>query len=81
MILIVTNMYKCVVPIKNNRTRTGAIHAFTEGLYQLADNVYSWMVPNGSWGESNHGLNAGDNRSILIDTDWEYVGQKLIDEF
>jgi len=64
-------MYKCIVPIKNNRTRTGAIPAFTEGLYQLADNVYSWMVPNGSWGESNHGLIAGDNQSILIDTDWD----------
>jgi len=64
-------MYKCVLPVKNHRTRTGAIPVFTEGLYELAKGVYSWMVPNGSWGESNHGLIIGQSQSLLIDTDWD----------
>ncbi len=61
-------MTKCVLPIQNNRTHTGAVPLFTEGLYELAGRIYSWMIPNGSWGESNHGLITGRTQSILVDT-------------
>ncbi|MFY9398924.1 MAG: MBL fold metallo-hydrolase, partial [Desulfomonilia bacterium] len=33
--------------------------------------TYAWMVPNGSWGESNAGLVVGRNSSLLIDTQWD----------
>ena len=65
------SMINCILPIKTNLTRTGAIPVFTEGLYELADGIYSWMVPNGSWGESNHGLIVGRTQSTLIDTSWD----------
>jgi len=64
-------MYKCILPVNNNRTRTGAVPLFQEGLYELAEGIYSWMVPNGSWGESNHGLITTDEKSILVDTAWD----------
>ena len=37
-------------------TRHGEPVLYQEGLYELVDNTYAWMVPNGSWGETNIGL-------------------------
>jgi cyclase len=53
------------------RTRFGKTPQYTEGLYDLGGKVYAWVVPNGSWGESNTGLVAGDGESLLVDTQWD----------
>ena len=50
------------------RTRFQEVPKYEEGLYDLGNAVYAWMVPNGSWGESNAGLIKGDGNSLLIDT-------------
>ena len=44
---------------------------YDEGLYKLGENLFAWMVPNGSWGESNAGLLIGNGESLLIDTLWD----------
>jgi glyoxylase-like metal-dependent hydrolase (beta-lactamase superfamily II) len=38
------------------------------GLYEVADQVYAYLQPDGSWGYSNAGLVSGDGESILVDT-------------
>ncbi len=52
-------------------TRFGEVPDFDEGLYEIAKNTYAWMVPNGSWGETNSGLIVGDGESLLVDTLWD----------
>jgi glyoxylase-like metal-dependent hydrolase (beta-lactamase superfamily II) len=61
------------------RTRFGEIPAFAEGLHELDRGIYAWLVPNGSWGESNAGLVVGDGASLLVDTLWDevYTGEML----
>ncbi len=46
---------------------------YAEGLYDLTQGIYAWMVPNGSWGESNAGLIVGDGAALLVDTLWDVV--------
>lgn len=53
------------------RTRLGAAPRFAEGLYELTAGTYAWMVPNGSWGETNLGLVRCGDQSVLIDTCWD----------
>ena len=53
------------------RTRFNEIPMYTEGLYDLKNRLYAWMVPNGSWGESNAGLIVGEGESLLVDTLWD----------
>ncbi|RPJ80807.1 MAG: MBL fold metallo-hydrolase, partial [Deltaproteobacteria bacterium] len=53
------------------RTRFQEKPKYDEGLYQVGENLYAWMVPNGSWGESNAGLLIGNGESLLIDTLWD----------
>lgn len=55
----------------HGKTRLNEIPIFEEGLYDLGNSVYAWMVPNGSWGESNAGLVKGKGGSLLIDTQWD----------
>jgi cyclase len=52
-------------------TRFGEPALFKEGLYQLGSNSYAWMVPNGSWGETNIGLIDCGGQSVLVDTCWD----------
>lgn len=61
------------------RTRFGETPQYSEGLYDLGNKVYAWMVPNGSWGESNAGLVAGEGESLLVDTLWDlkFTGEML----
>lgn len=54
-----------------NLTRFGEAPNFKEGLYRLSSGCYSWMVPNGSWGETNIGLIDCDGKSVLVDTCWD----------
>jgi glyoxylase-like metal-dependent hydrolase (beta-lactamase superfamily II) len=52
-------------------TRFGEVPRYREGLYRLTPRSYAWMVPNGSWGETNLGLVASGGRSVLVDTAWD----------
>ena len=52
-------------------TRMGEAAAFAEGLYQIAEHTFAWMVPNGSWGETNLGLITCSRQTVLIDTCWD----------
>jgi len=56
---------------QTGRTRFGELPLFREGLYNTADACYAWMVPNGSWGETNIGLIDCNGKSVLIDTCWD----------
>ena len=53
------------------RTRFGEMPKYPEGLYDLNAQLYAWIVPNGSWGESNAGLIIGEGESLLVDTQWD----------
>jgi glyoxylase-like metal-dependent hydrolase (beta-lactamase superfamily II) len=41
---------------------------YTKGLHKIADDVWAWLAPDGSWGWSNAGLIGGEGRSALVDT-------------
>ncbi len=62
---------KLIAPTGATRTRFGAAPRYAEGLYDLGRGVFAWLVPNGSWGESNAGLVVGYGASLLIDTLWD----------
>lgn len=44
---------------------------FEGGLHEVGQGVWAWLQPNGSWGEANAGLVAGDGAAALIDTLWD----------
>lgn len=52
-------------------SRFGEPVRFEPGLYRLAPDTYAWMVPNGSWGETNLGLVDCGGASVMIDTGWD----------
>lgn len=61
-------------------TRFGESPLFKEGLYRVATDTYAWMVPNGSWGETNIGLVQCGKQSVLIDTCWDvHYTQEMLD--
>ena len=62
---------KQLVNTGRNTTRHGEAVLFQEGLYQVSRQCYGWMVPNGSWGETNIGLIDCNGKSVLIDTCWD----------
>jgi cyclase len=51
-------------------TLLGGEPRFKGGLRKVADGVYAWLQPNGSWGESNAALIVGEGESLLVDTLW-----------
>lgn len=61
----------CIAPTGARKTRFHEEPAYAEGLWDLGNALYAWLVPNGSWGESNAGLIAGDGESLLVDTLWD----------
>jgi cyclase len=63
--------WTCITQTGAQRTRFGEVPKYAEGLYSLGNQTYAWMVPNGSWGESNAGLVVGEDESLLIDTLWD----------
>lgn len=63
--------WTCVVPTGRATTRFQETPLYAEGLYDLEHGIYAWMVPNGSWGESNAGLVVGEGESLLVDTLWD----------
>ena len=41
---------------------------FDHGLAEIGDGLWAYLQPDGSWGWSNAGLVAGEDRSLLVDT-------------
>lgn len=62
---------KCIAPTGAKRTRFRETPLYEEGLWDLGNGFFAWIVPNGSWGESNAGLVTGEGESLLIDTLWD----------
>lgn len=71
--------FTCIAATGAKYTRFGETPRYREGLYDLKNRLYAWMVPNGSWGESNSGLIVGEGESLLVDTLWDlkYTGSML----
>lgn len=65
------DQFQCIYPTGRAQTRFAETPRYAEGLYDLGHNNFAWMVPNGSWGESNAGLIVGEGESLLIDTLWD----------
>ena len=55
----------------NRLSLLGQPARFAGGLRDLGGNLYAWMQPNGGLGESNAGLIAGAEESLLVDTLWD----------
>ncbi len=68
MTIPIINNYTCITPSGAQKTRFGETPQYTEGLYDLNHRLYAWLVPNGSWGESNAGLIVGNGELLLVDT-------------
>jgi cyclase len=41
---------------------------FSKGLHELAEGLWAYLQPSGTWGYSNAGLVSGDDDSLLVDT-------------
>lgn len=53
---------------------------FELGLYEVADGVWAYLQPDGSWGYSNAGLVAGQGTSLLVDTLFDLkLTQEMLD--
>lgn len=71
MMMHAMNSARLISATGRQRTRMGEAPQFSEGLYELTTDTYAWMVPNGSWGETNLGLVQCGDQSVLIDTCWD----------
>lgn len=71
--------WKMISATGRQHTRFGEIPQYPEGLYELENQIYSWMLPNGCWYESNAGLVVGEGESLLVDTlaDLNLTGEML----
>lgn len=56
---------------QEDKTLFGKSANFSPGLYNITKDVYAWMQPNGSWGESNAGLIISEKQALLVDTLWD----------
>src|ERR1700712_3494613 len=63
------------------RKRPGTLPGMFElGLHEVADGVWAYLQPDGSWGYSNAGLVAGDGTSLLVDTLFDLrLTRKMLD--
>lgn len=76
----IMDRFELVHDTKATLTRLKDAPLFKEGLYDLKNGCYAWMVPNGSWSESNAGLIVGDGESLLIDTSFDVkTTQQMLD--
>jgi len=68
---MIMNRWKYIATREALCTRFNEVPKYVVGLYDLNNRLYAWMVPNGSWGETNAGLIVGDGESLLVDTLWD----------
>ena len=53
---------------------------YERGLIEIADGVWAWLQPDGSWGWNNAGLIGGDGASLLVDTLFDLrLTQEMLD--
>ncbi len=58
-----------VKSLETHRLGLDTVHAVDEpSLVEVADEVWAYLMPSGTWGYSNAGLVAGDGASLLVDT-------------
>jgi Kef-type K+ transport system membrane component KefB len=50
------------------RSGTGGRMSYERGPVEVAEDVFAYLQPDGSWGWSNAGLVRGDDGSLLVDT-------------
>jgi cyclase len=67
----ICQQFTCIHDTGRKQSRFLEPVLYSEGLYDLEAQCYAWMVPNGSWGETNAGLIVGNKQSLLIDTFWD----------
>jgi glyoxylase-like metal-dependent hydrolase (beta-lactamase superfamily II) len=59
----------------------GAGGAYRQGLHEVADGVFAYLQPDGTWGWSNAGLVAGTDASLLVDTLFDlHLTRRMLDE-
>jgi len=53
---------------------------YTLGLHEVADGVWAYLQPDGSWGYSNAGLVVGGDGSLLVDTLFDlHLTRRMLD--
>jgi cyclase len=55
------------VPLCLRRDKLGVV-AYNLGLKEVAEGIFAYLQPDGSWGYSNAGLVVGEGASLLVDT-------------
>ena len=54
---------------------------YERGVHEVADGVFAYLQPDGSWGWSNAGLVVGDEGSLLVDTLFDLkLTREMLDE-
>src|SRR4051794_28114079 len=54
---------------------------YRHGLQEVADGVFAYLQPDGTWGWSNAGLVTGDGGSLLVDTLFDLrLTREMLDE-
>ena len=51
---------------------------YERGVHEVADGVFAYLQPDGSWGWSNAGLVVGEGASLLVDTLFDLHHTKLM---
>ncbi len=63
-------------------TLSGEPARYAGGIHRLGDGVQAWLMPNGTWGQSNAALISGHNASLLVDTLWDLkLTRSMLDGF
>jgi len=60
-----TLLYADALPDRTNYRERAR---YARGVYDLGQNLYAFLAPNGSWNETNTGLIVGRGESLLVDT-------------
>ena len=60
-----TLLYADIMPYDTNYHESAG---YARGIYDLGQDLYAFLSPNGSWNETNTGLIVGDGESLLVDT-------------
>jgi cyclase len=59
-----------------------SVPSYERGVHEVADGVFAYLQPDGSWGWSNAGLVVGDGGSLLVDTLFDLkLTQEMLDQF
>jgi len=55
---------------------------YERGVHEVAEGVFAYLQPDGSWGWSNAGLVVGDGQSLLVDTLFDLkLTREMLDQF